>query len=216
MGSKRLPKKNLQEIDSVPLLARAIRKARESAAFSEIWVSSESDVLGQIATNEGAFFHRRREELASDNATSEDFVEDFLRAVDCEWVVQLHSIAPLITLTEIRDFVSFACSGEFDSVFSFTSTRLEAVYEGHPLNFSYDRKTNSQELEGVREISWSITAWRKETFLFALEKGECGTYSGRKGWFELSKLSGHVIKTALDLEIARMLSPLARPGLLRS
>ena len=208
LGSKRLPKKNLQEISGVSLLEHAIKRAQSAAVFDEIWVTSESEFLGSIAESAGARFHLRPESLGSDEATSEEFIADFLSHHSVDWLVQLHSIAPLLTAPEIRGFVDELTTGRHDCVFSVVPTRLEALFRGEPINFSFSKKTNSQMLESVHEISWSITGWNAEKFMEAHAAGQCATYAGRRGYVEISALAGHVIKTQHDLDVARLLLPL--------
>ena len=83
MGSQRLKQKNLCELGGVPLITRAIRKCIAADVFDQIWVNSEHTSFGEIASQEGVQFHQRPEELASDTATSEDFVYEFLKAHSC-------------------------------------------------------------------------------------------------------------------------------------
>ena len=42
-------------------------------------------------------------------------------------------------------------------------------------------------------------------FLKAKEQNKCATYQGKIGFFEVSSLSGHVIKDEQDLKIAKAL-----------
>jgi hypothetical protein len=86
--------------------------------------------------------------------------------------------------------------------------QIECAIQGRPVNFSLDEKTNSQDLEPVQRLSWSITAWRRNTYLDAVAAGRCATYAGRIGFHPVGPLAGHVIKTERDLEIAEALLPL--------
>jgi hypothetical protein len=54
----------------------------------------------------------------------------------------------------------------------------------------------------VQRIVWPITGWRRSTFLAAAARGETATYSGRIGFFAVSRAGGHIIKTADDLAMA--------------
>lgn len=214
LGSKRLPKKNLLKIEDLSLLEHAIQKAKKVGSFDEVWVSSESPILGEVASNAGAKFHLRPQHLGSDGATSEDFVENFLRGRTIDWLVQLHTIAPLLTVREIKEFLVVLEQDQYDCLFSVVSTRLEALLGDKPLNFSFTSKTNSQDLTPVQEIVWSITGWNAHSFLAAWDKGECATYFGRRGFHEVSSLAGHVIKTQQDFDVARRLFPLVNDSFL--
>lgn len=202
MGSQRLPKKNLALLDGVPLIVRAVRKCQQVGLFDEIWVNSEHPDFGDIARAEGVSFHQRPEALGNNEATSEQFVTDFLKTHECDYVVQVHSIAPLLTATEVENFVETLRDGDFDALMSVVDENLECLFRGEPVNFTFDEKTNSQDLTPVRRIVWAITAWRRSTFLEAAAKGGCATYSGKIGYVSVGRMAGHVIKTQEDLDLA--------------
>lgn len=202
MGSQRMPKKNLALLDGVPLIAHAIRKCHASGLFDEIWVNSEHPDFGPIAAAEGARFHQRPEALGDNAATSEQFVREFLQNHDCDFVVQVHSIAPLLTVADVKSFVAKLQTGEYDALMSVVEENLECMYKGAPVNFTFAEKTNSQDLTPVERIVWAITAWRRASFLAAAEAGQCATYAGRVGYSPVSRMAGHVIKTQDDFDIA--------------
>lgn len=208
MGSQRLPKKNLALLDGVPLISRAIRKCRAAGCFDEIWVNSEHPDFGPIAAGEGVKFHQRPEALGNNQATSEQYIAEFLEKHECDWLVQVHSIAPLLTVAEVKDFVAFLSKTDADCVLSYEPVQIECAYENQPVNFTYAEKTNSQDLKPVQRISWSITAWRREAYLNAAAEGRCATYAGKVDFYPVSHLAGHVIKTQRDLDVAEALLPL--------
>lgn len=208
MGSQRLKQKNLQPLQGVPLLAHAVRKCLASGVFDEVWVNSEHETFGEIAVAEGAKFHKRPAELANNVATSEQFVAEFLEKHPCDRLFQVHSIAPLLTVPEITRFVQEMIAGEYDVMLSVVDEPLEAFCRGEPVNFTLAEKTNSQDLPPIRRVTWSVTGWRSETYLNAAHAGQCATYAGKVGLSSLSRLAGHVIKTAEDLELAEALYPL--------
>ena len=207
MGSQRLAKKNLREINGVSLIQRAVRKCLQTNAFDEVWINSEHPDFGVIAKQEGVNFHKRPEHLGNNQATSEDYIEDFLKAHWCERIFQGHSVAPLLTVSEIKAFAVEIDRTQVDTLLSTEDIQLECIYAESPVNFTLEEKTNSQDLEPVRKISWSISSWNSKKFLDAKSRGLCATYSGRVGYFSLSKFSSHVIKTEEDLKIAEALLP---------
>ena len=209
MGSQRLAKKNLRELQGVPLIVRAIRKCFEAACFDEVWVNSEDMAFGPIAEAEGARFHQRPERLGDNNATSEDFVEEFFRVHDCDRLVQVHSIAPLLTAAEVRDFVAAWDAGGEDVMLSCIHDQIEVAFNGQPVNFTFAEKTNSQDLAPVQRITWSVTGWTRATFLAAKDAGQTATYHGKVGFFPVSAMSGHVIKTQADLDMAEAMLSVA-------
>ena len=125
MGSQRLKQKNLREINGVSLIAYAIRKAKAAYVFDEISVNSEHPTFGDIADREGVFFHRRPDDLADNTATNEDFVYEFLTHHPCGDLIQVHSIAPLLSVEQTADFTRVMANGEFDVLLSVVNEQIE-------------------------------------------------------------------------------------------
>jgi len=205
MGSQRLKQKNLRELGSVPLITRAIRKCLAAGVFDEIWVNSEHPTFGEIAAQEGVRFHRRPPELANNTATSEQFVYEFLKAHPCDYLFQVHTIAPLLTAEQVAGFVRAMLGSDYDVLLSVVNEQIECAIDGKPINFTFDRKTNSQELTPVQRVAWSITGWRPFTYIAAYEAGRCATYAGCVGYYPIDRPAGHIIKTKEDLRIAEAL-----------
>jgi len=208
MGSQRLKRKNLRSLADVPLVTRAVRKCVDAGVFDEVWLNSEHDAFAEIAENEGIAFHKRPKELGSNQATSEQYVAEFLRAHPCEYLFQVHSIAPLLKTKEITRFVEAMTKGDLDVMLSCEEVHIECALNGKPVNFSYSEKTNSQDLRPIQRISWSITGWRRSSFLSAIDAGKCATYAGKVDFFPINPMASHIIKTEEDLRIAEALWPL--------
>ena len=195
MGSQRLKRKNLRPVLGVPLVTRALRKCKSSHCFDEIWLNSEDLILKNIAKEEGCSFHHRPSHLASNSATSEDFIYEFLYNHECDYIVQVHSIAPLLSVDSINSFVSHLKLNQPDVLMSVELIQLESLFQNQPINFDFGQKTNSQDLKPLQRISWSITAWKRKTFLQAVDSGNCATYFGDISYFPVNMMASHVIKT---------------------
>jgi len=205
LGSQRLAKKNLREVGGVSLLAWAVRRARAAGCFDEIWVNSEALELGAIGEAEGARFHQRPSALADSRATSEEFVAEFLLAHPCDYLVQVHSIAPLTGAELIRRFTAELTAGDADAQVTTVREQIECFYNHLPVNFDLQQKTNSQQLEPVERVTWALTGWRCATYLAASTAGRCATWAGRVHTFPTPRWSGHIIKVEEDLEVAEAL-----------
>ena len=127
----------------------------------------------------------------------------------------MHSIAPLLTAEDIRRFVAHMEASDLDCLLSTEPIQIECLFRGIPINFAFTEKTNSQQLEPVQRVSWTITAWRRAAFLAAAHAGRCGTYTGKIGVFPLGSLAAHAIKTEADLAVAQALLPLLETSVLR-
>ncbi|MBC87217.1 MAG: cytidyltransferase [Bdellovibrionaceae bacterium] len=205
LGSKRVPKKNIRVLVDKPLLQYPIDLCKKVLPSENIYVNSESEVLGQLALASGVKFHKRPEELSTDTATNQDFTREFLEVNPCDFVVMVNPTSPLLTETTLRNFIEFLEATDADTVMSTVDERAECFYEDKNLNFSLSEKINSQDLEPVRKIVWAITAWRRESFLKACNRGECGVFNGTLRYFSIPKDEACDIDTEEDWKIAEAL-----------
>ena len=89
LGSKRIPRKNIRLLNNVPLISYIIRAAKSADCFDEIYVNSESDIIGELAIKEGVRFYKRSEHLTTDDATNDDFTLDFIENIECDSLIQV-------------------------------------------------------------------------------------------------------------------------------
>ena len=79
-GSKRIKNKNLRSINGKPLIGHSIEHALSAGKINEVYVSTDSEVIAEIARNYGALVpFLRPEELARDSSTDYDVFEHFLQ-----------------------------------------------------------------------------------------------------------------------------------------
>ncbi|MEX1122714.1 MAG: hypothetical protein WED82_11300 [Balneolales bacterium] len=206
LGSERLKQKNLLCIKSVPLIVRALRKTRDLGIFSEVWANSDAKEVGELAAAEGVYFHKRPIALSLSTASSEDYVYEFLKAHPCEYLIQIHSIAPLLTADEIRSFTKELVSSEYDTLLSGVNEQIQCMIQEKPLNFSNSCMDATQDLIPIQRITWSITGWRASSYIKTREAGHCATFNGKLGFFNLSRPSGMVIKYEEDFLIIKALA----------
>ncbi len=203
LGSQRLAKKNLKKIGGKSLIELAVKKAIESKIFDEIWINSESDVFKKYVFEDVVRFHKRPKYLADNNSTSEDYVYEFMKRHSSKYLVQLHTISPILKVETIIEFVNSIVKNNINSQFSVVREQIECIYDGQPINFNQNKKMNSQDLKPVERITWSITAWETDSYIKAYSRGDCATYSGTISSFPISREEGIIIKTSEDLNFAR-------------
>ncbi|WP_082858116.1 cytidylyltransferase domain-containing protein [Campylobacter hyointestinalis] len=75
-GSKRIPRKNI--VYFLGLISYAIDVAKEAEIFDEIIVSTDDEMIANIAMRYGANVPNLRPKELSDDFTSSDDVEDFV------------------------------------------------------------------------------------------------------------------------------------------
>ena len=100
-GSKGVHKKNLQIIDGIPLVARAILSCKNSKSIDEIVVSSDDSEILQIAKEFGAIPLLRPDNLSTDIASTDPVINHAIDYV-------INNIKPPIFFKK-REFIIFQC-----------------------------------------------------------------------------------------------------------
>ena len=73
VGSKGIPRKNLQDLAGLPLFVHSVKHAlKANIPPSNIIVSSDNDEILSIATKEGVVAHRRPDDISQDLSSTED------------------------------------------------------------------------------------------------------------------------------------------------
>ena len=107
-GSKRLKNKNFLLFKGKPMVQHVIECARSSKVFSDVIVSSDSDIILNIATKAGASIHHRNENLAKDNSTVVEVCEKVLNSVSTDIFCCIYPTSVLLSRdTLINSFEEF-------------------------------------------------------------------------------------------------------------
>ena len=125
LGSKRIKHKNLRLLDGKPLVSHVLEKCKDAGIFSEIYINSESELFKDIANNYGVKLYLRDPIFATDDATNDQFILDFIEHIDCDIVVQVNPTSPLVRADEIKSFVTDMLEGDFDTMLSVKREQVE-------------------------------------------------------------------------------------------
>ena len=222
-GSQRVKQKNLRPLNGKPLILYAIQAAKQAKTLSDIYVNTESDMLGEIAIQNGVRYYKRDPKLANDTATSDDFNYDFMKNIPADLVVMVNPVAPLITGEDIDNMVHFYLENKLDTLIPVREEKLHAFVDqepsnfeaGHPvksfcpakpINFNLDGQLpKTQDLKPVKICAWTVCIWRPEVFLKSFETEGHGVFSGRLGFYPQSHFKTVKISTEEDFVLAEIL-----------
>ena len=108
-GSKRVPRKNLQPLGGVPLLAHTLRAVAGAGLDAPVFVSTEDAEIAALATEYGVRVVDRPPDLAEDAASTESVLLHVLDAFAGEgvaptWIMTLPPTAPFRRAETIQAF----------------------------------------------------------------------------------------------------------------
>ena len=118
-GSKRLPRKNVLDLNGKPLIAYSIEAGLDSSYIDKVVVTSDDDEILTISKKYGAVTINRPDELASDAATTFDAIK---HAVDnyekYDYIVLLQPTSPLRDGDHIDKAIELLESKNADAIVS--------------------------------------------------------------------------------------------------
>tara|TARA_R110002012_G_scaffold282422_1_gene472141 strand:+ start:8932 stop:10071 length:1140 start_codon:yes stop_codon:yes gene_type:complete len=209
MGSKRIPKKNIRLLNGKPLIQYAIDAVKEADCFDEIWVNSDGEIIEKIAIESGVNFYKRPAYYASDEASNDEFTNDFFKNVESDIVIQILPTSPFISSTEIKDFVKKFVYDGLDTLISMVDVQIESMYEGKPINFNQKKITPpSQTLEPIKAYGCSLMGWRKNNYFKNIEKYGAAYHGGdgKIDFFTLKGLSTIDIDNEEEFQLAEFVA----------
>ena len=128
-GSKRIPRKNIRLFHGIPVIAYAIKAAKESGIFDEVFVSTDDGEIADIAISFGAKVPwMRPKELSDDFATTVKVMRDAVKRFDTnlnrlEFVCCIYPTTPLLRPNLFLEGLRVLKDGDWDYVIAASLAR---------------------------------------------------------------------------------------------
>lgn len=209
-GSKRLPRKNLLDLNGKPLVAWSIEAGLNSKYMDKVVVTSDDADILNIAKYYGVLSINRPIELSSDTATTFDAVEHAIENIKYyDYVVLLQPTSPLRTEWHIDKAIEFLINKEADAIVSvcemdhsplWSNTLDETLSMSEFLTKSIKNK-RSQDLDSYYRINGAI--YICDTKKLLKEKGffiENGIYA-----FKMDRETSIDIDNEIDFQLADLI-----------
>ena len=202
-GSTRLKNKNVAPFAGTNLLVNKIHQLQQVKEITRIVVSSDSDLMLEMAKAEGADIHKRAPEYCDEKTkTFGEVVRHIAESVDGETILWATCTSPLVFPKDYREAIAAyypALEQGYDSLMSVESFKRYIWNEKGPLNYQLGLKhVPSQQLPTLYFVTDGILmAPRKKMIEWAYFHGS-NPYK-----FLVDKRTGCDIDDGLDLACAR-------------
>ena len=173
-GSKRLPNKNILDLNGKPLIAWSIEAAKKSKYIDKIVVSSDSEEILKIAKKYDVNIIKRPDELATDTASSIDVVKHVIKNYPgYEYIVLLQPTSPLRTEKHIDEAIELLERKKADAVISVCEMDHSPLWSNIlPENLSMEnflredvKNKRSQDLPKYYRLNGAIYICKTDKFL---------------------------------------------------
>ena len=149
-GSKRLKHKNIYPVLEKPMLAWSIDACKESTYNPDVWVSTDSDQVAEVAKKYGANIHMRNPKLAEDHVYKQVAIRSaarYIEEVDKKYdvYVSLQANSPEIKSKYIDEGIDILVNNSKDEIFSVDDNLMQnaafRIFRGQYV-FQQDLSTN--------------------------------------------------------------------------
>ena len=170
--SKRFPDKNIYPLNNQPLLYYSIDYARKFDHTLNVYISTDSETIANVATNYEAKVIQRPPELAGDEVTTAETLQHAANEIvklgeKYDYLILLQPTNPLRPDGLLKNAVEIMDSGQYDSLMTVSPSYLklgritESRFE--PWNYRYGQR--SQDMEPLYYENGLLYISKKEVVL---------------------------------------------------
>ena len=199
-GSKRIPNKNIIDVNGKPLISYVIETSLYIS--NNVYVSTDSIEIEKIAKEYGAKIIKRPHDLATDFSTTNAVIEHFLSAVDnVEYFACVQPTSPLLAHTFLEKGFNKLKKDRYNSIISVTeNANFFWDDKCEPVNFKRNNKPRTQDMVKWYTENGAFYMTSKNDFLETKN-----ITNGKVGFIVMPKKLSFDIDTYEDLEIVKKL-----------
>lgn len=173
-GSKRLPRKNILELNGKALIQWTIEAAKKSKFIDSICVTSDDDEILNTTSNLRVLSIKRPDELATNTATTIDVIKHAIESISLsyDYIVLLQPTSPLRTETHIDEAIQLLNKQKADAIVSVCEMEHSPLWSNilphdHSMVDFIDKKylTRSQDLPTYYRLNGAIYICRTDRLL---------------------------------------------------
>jgi pseudaminic acid cytidylyltransferase len=181
-GSKRIPRKNIKEFHSKPLISYSITTALESKLFDKVIVSTDDEQIATIAKQYGACVHQRPKELADDFTATQAVIDDVLNSLrnndeSYNYYCTIYATAPFLQKKYLQEGLDKLLNSDAINAFSVTSmpfpiqrtfkiNKNERCEMFWPENFSKRSQDLEEAYQDAGQFYWSKLGKNSKEIMF--------------------------------------------------
>ena len=183
-GSKSIPYKNIKYIAGKPLCLWVLEAACTSRMIDRVYVSTDSDKISDVIIKSELEVEilERDPSLATDTASTESVMLDFMDRVSFDILVTIQATSPLTKPGDFDDAVNQFLKNSLDSLV--TGTRIKRFFwtdDNEPVNYNPLKRPRRQEFNGYIMENGAFYITKREI----LKNNKC-RLGGKIGVFEMA------------------------------
>lgn len=151
-GSKSIPRKNILPFRGKPLACWTLEAALACPEIAEVWVSTDSEEIREVVAAHlpAVRFCRRDPATATDEASTESVMLDFMAQVEFDVLVTAQATSPGTRASDFSAAIAkFRAEGADSLLTGVREKRFYWSLDGVPLNYDPRRRPRRQDFDGT-------------------------------------------------------------------
>jgi CMP-N,N'-diacetyllegionaminic acid synthase len=205
-GSQRVPKKNLRIIAGKPMLQYAVEATLGVPNIDEIYVNTDDEEMAALGKQLGSLVYHRNSKLASNTASSDEFNEDIITALQPKTLIMVSPTCPLITSEDVELALTVYNKADVDTLITCSETRMQTFCDGEPVNIDVNAPlAPSQDNSLIKVLNWAITIWDGPSFLKRMNAVGYAVWGKKRLLHTIPTNHGIKVSTESDIRMAEAL-----------
>ena len=213
-GSKSIPLKNIKEFLGKPLVYWTAKAASDCTYINKVYISTDSDLIEstiqKLSFPSKVSVVRRSDETATDTASTESAMLEFINGCDCTDVVLIQATSPLLESEDLDGGIRKYLEGKYDSLLSVVPQR-RFIWEYNkdiyiPNNYDPINRPRRQDLTDYYVENGAFYITGKENLLKSNSRlsGRIGAYHMPEyTYFEIDEKEDWLISEQIKAQISR-------------
>ncbi len=148
-GSKGVPGKNIKKINGIPLLAYPIISAQKTKGITEVYVSTDDELIKEVALSYGAKVIDRPSEFAQDDSLDIDVMRHAVEYLhDLGDIIHLRATTPMIKPRVLDDAINYFLQNNGCTGLRSAHEAPETAYKSFKKSGDYWSGLFNDELDG--------------------------------------------------------------------
>jgi CMP-N,N'-diacetyllegionaminic acid synthase len=200
-GSKRVPGKNMRNMNNKPMIAYAVEASIQSNITADLYVNTDSSEIIKFVREAYPNFkiYNRAKNLANDKASSEDFNLDIIKKLEPDTLVMINPVCPLIESSDIKKALDCYAASECDTLITSNSTQMQTFCEGEPVNINVNEQlAPSQSNKLITTLNWAVTIWDAKSFKTRMKNDGFASLGKKRVLFDINQINSFKVSEEKD------------------
>ena len=207
-GSKRVPKKNLREMNGKPMISYVIEAVLSANITENCYVNTDSkNIITYVKANYPLIkIYQRDKELCNDKAQSDHFNADVIRKLQPDTLIMINPVCPLIEAQDIVNVFEAYKKSDCYTMITTCSTHMQTFCDGKPVNVDITKfLAPSQDNPIITTLNWAITIWDAKAFIERMDKNGFAVWGERISFYDIDQFKAVKVSEEDDFIFAEKL-----------